>query len=226
MRTKLIDIKGWDIIVKKEFFYFQRINDEYGKDISYHKSDLRNILTISEAEFNEIKYGVNYKMILSLLDFDADANYSVKITDDLIICTSYLDYFFYLFDKGGRLKEKRDDIGFDSIYSFDLDKNGDVWFAIPTANYIGQFSLSRSQEVFHLGEKYVVGKPLTFPEDIKIYDDFAFISDMENHRIIRLNIETKEWTNYLSFDEPTWEYRQYKDKEIVRIQSGIYLVER
>jgi len=49
---------------------------------------------------------------------------------------------------------------------------------------------------------------------------------MNNNRILRIKIQTKEWIEYLKFNEETWEYRQFKGNEIVRLQSGIYLVEK
>jgi hypothetical protein len=43
---------------------------------------------------------------------------------------------------------------------------------------------------------------------------------------LRVNIQTKEWSEYLKFNEPTWEYRQFNSKEIVRLESGIYILEK
>ena len=224
MKTTLIDIKGWDLIVENDLLYFQRINDKLGKQISFHKYDLSSIFTITEEEFNIAKFGKNHNKFLSLIGTNTD--YSAKQSDGSIICTGFMDYFFYFIDKDGNIKEKREDIGFDNIYSFDIDKNNNIWFAIPTAHYVGQYSLELSKEIFHLGEKYEENKPLFLPEDVKIYDDFAYISDMNNNRILRIKIQTKEWIEYLKFNEETWEYRQFKGNEIVRLQSGIYLVEK
>lgn len=223
MTSTLFDIHGWDIISEDNFFYFHRTLDISGKESSYHKSDLTNIWDISESEYNEMKFGKHFAKFLPLVGTNKD--YAVKLKDGSVICTGYVDYYFFFIDSKGTIIDKREDIGFDNIYSFDVDKNGNIWYTIPTANYIGQFSLLKSIDIFHLGEKYIDENPLTLPEDIKIYGDFAYISDMHNHRIIRLNIETKEWIEYLKFDELTWEYRQFKDKEIVRLESGIHLID-
>ncbi len=224
MKTELIDINGWDLIADGGFLYFQRINDDLGKDISFHKFDLTNISSISEDEFNIAKFGVNHSKFLPLIGTNTDS--AVKLNDGSLICTGFKDYFFYFIDKNGNIKNKRDDIGFDNVYSFDIDKNNNIWFAIPTADYVGQFSLEKSAEIFHLGEKYENNKPLSLPEDVKIYNDHAYISDTNNHRILKINTETKEWTEYFKFNEPTWEYRQYENKEIVRLESGLYIVEK
>src|ERR1700761_8740068 len=106
MTTKLFDITGWDIISEHDFFYFQRM-DEFGKNQTYHKSDLTTIWTISENEFNEIKYGLNYKKNLPLLEF---INSSVKLSDGSVIWTGYRDYTFYFIDKDGNITNKREDL--------------------------------------------------------------------------------------------------------------------
>ncbi len=221
MRTTLLDIKGWDIFVENDFFYFQKIIDKFGEENSYHKSDITNIWTISENEYNAIKYGPNHKNFLPSLP---NINEAVKLKNGSVICTGFMDYIFYFIDQAGKVINKREDIGFDSIYSFDMDTKENIWYAIPTAHYIGQFSMEKSEDIYHLGNKYEEYKPLSFPEDIKIYGDYLYISDMGSKQILRLNINTKELISYLQFDEPTWEYRQFRDKEIVRLKSGIYLI--
>jgi hypothetical protein len=221
MELKLIHRDGWDVLIKDDFIYYQ-IQDKRGENREYIKTDLVKSLEISEKEFNEIKFGKNYRKYIDLIGTNKDC--TVIKDDGSIICCGYRDYYFFFIDNNGNITEKRENIGFDSIYSFDLDTNGNIWYAIPTADYIGQYSLKEEKEIYHLGEKYENGKPLSCPEDIKIYDGFVYISDMNNNQLIKLNIETKEWNVYLKFDENIWEYRQFKGVEIIRLKSGIYSI--
>ena len=40
------------------------------------------------------------------------------------------------FDKNGNLLQRREDIGFDNIYDFDLDIDTNIWYVIPTHDYV------------------------------------------------------------------------------------------
>jgi len=223
---RLLSKYAWDIIVKDDFLYFQmpvKLNKNKQAIYRFGKSDLDKSWEISEPEFNVIKYGNNYEKFLPLVGSNCD--YVVHLPDGSLVCTGFRDYIFYFIDSYGNIKSKRSDIGFNNIYSFDIEQNGFLWFAIPTANYIGQFSLDLGKEVYHFGTQYDWNGPLNLPEDIKIYDKYAYISNMGANSIIRLNINSKKWSKYLQFNQPTWEYRQCRKKEIIRLQDGVYVLD-
>lgn len=223
MEKRLINTAGWDLFVKNGFLYYQ-IQDKRGKNNVFIKTDLTESFDIPEEEFNSVKFGENFEKFIGLIGTNNDS--SVIREDGSVICTGFRDYFFYFIDKEGNITEKREDIGFDNIYSFDLDSNGNIWYATPVAHCIGQHSLKDGKEIYRLGEEYESGNPLSFPEDIKIYGDFVYISDMDNNQVIQLNVETKDWIVYLKFKEQVWEYIRFGNEEIVRLKSGIYLIER
>ena len=49
---------------------------------------------------------------------------------------------------------------------------------------------------------------------MRAIDNFVYVCDMGNKRICKINIETNEQTEYLKFEEPTWEYNLFRNKEI------------
>jgi hypothetical protein len=63
------------------------------------------------------------------------------------------------------------------------------------------------------------------PEDAIVYDDKLYVCDMGNRRICIVDLNTNEVKEYLKFGEPTWEYFQINGKEIIRLQSGIYILD-
>ncbi len=76
--------------------------------------------------------------------------------------------------------------------------------------------------MFRIGGDHENPDILNYPEQMRVFGDFVFVCDMANKRICKINIDTKELTGYKKFDEPTWEYGQFKGKEIVKLTSGLY----
>ncbi|MBU3182339.1 hypothetical protein [Clostridium psychrophilum] len=63
------------------------------------------------------------------------------------------------------------------------------------------------------------------PEFAIAYGDRLYVCDMGNLRICIVDLNTNEVKNYLKFNEHTWEYYQIDGKEIVRLDSEIYILD-
>lgn len=109
-----------------------------------------------------------------------------------------------------------------TIYHLDSDEHDNIWFVEPTVHRVAQLDFSTGKLLFELGGTWEDNGELDHPEDIKVYGDLAFVSDMGNKRVVTINLLTKELSTYRQFDQPTWQYRRTKNKEIVRLQDGLY----
>lgn len=63
---------------------------------------------------------------------------------------------------------------------------------------------------------------LCLPESLMVYDSHLYICDMGKNRIRILDLTNLQIDDYMTFDEPVWEYIRTQNNEYVRLQSGIY----
>jgi hypothetical protein len=216
---KLISDGAFSVFCTDDLVYFIRRNPENHHD-EFYKTDLHELEKIDLDEYAQTKFGNAWKTIHSAY---AEC---IKLKNGQLITCHFEASIIYLHDQSGKkineLNIGRFDNGFDTIYSIALDKDNALWIAQPTLHYIGRFSLETEKELFSIGGDFENPETFDHPEEVRIYDDYAYICDMGNRRISRINIYNKELEEYLKFDEPVWEYRQFKEKELVRLQSGLY----
>ncbi len=187
----------------------------------FYQYDLLSIKEVSRNIFYTIKFWSAFWEILPNLEDSLDHVYRYK-NGNILTC-GFRNSYFQWFSWEWQLIKRREDIWFDSIYWFDIDKNGNIWYVIPTHDYVWIFSLEKNIEVFPL-ENCKFLWCFSMPESIAIYGNYAYICDMWNKRIVRVNSFTFEVEEYLNFNEPVWEYVQLNGLEIVRLESGIYRV--
>ncbi len=215
---KLISKKGFDFFCSDNFVFFID-RDENDKD-KFFKTDLDKLSEISIEEYTNIKFGKSWRSLDSAytecIHLD-NGEYLTCIFDESIIFHHDID--------GNKIKKYnigQFNNGFDNIYGITLDRNGKLWIVQPTSHYIGQFSLDTEEELFRIGGDFENPDTFDHPEQVRAFGDFVFVCDMGNNRICQINIDTKELTEYKKFDEQAWEYGQFKTKEIVKLNSGLY----
>lgn len=218
---KLISDGAFSIYCTEDLIFFIRRNPENHHD-EFYKTDLTSLIRIELEEYAINKFGNSWKTIHSVY------TNCIKLSDGQFITCHFEASIIYLHDQNGKkIKEfniGRLDNGFDTIYSIALDNNKRLWLTQPTSHYVGQFSLETEEELFSIGGDLEIAEPFDHPEEVIIYDGFVYICDMGNNRICRMDIANKEIMEYMKFEEPTWEYRQFKGQEIVHLQSGLYVV--
>ncbi len=218
---KFIYKDGWDIQIANNRLYF-REDYTYNNTDKYYEYDLQTIRKIEKDEFLLAKFGKNYKKIIEIFG-DEPASVE-KLPDGTVIATEYIDFYIHIFDKDGNLLQKLDTIGFDSIYGIAFEPPDYLWCAIPTANAIRKYRLSDSKEMFGIGF-YGENEVLDLPEDVDIYDNFLYISDLNHNRICKLDLQTYQTETYIQFDEcKPFAYKRIGDVEFIESSDGIYEV--
>lgn len=208
---------AYDMFCTTEWIYYrtQTLSSSY----HYFKSDLSTYVEVSKIEFDRAKYQAN------ITPYEDGEEVVFMPNGDTIRCF-FQGSIVRVFSPSGKLvRELPDSIAKDSIYSIALDQNGHLWTAEPTFHRIGQYELETGRMLFELGgnPNHETGE-LDHPEDISIYDNYAFISDMGNRRIVILNTTSKHFGTYCNFDQPVWQYRRFKNHELVRLQDGLYIL--
>ena len=215
---KLISKKGFDFFCNTDFVFFIDRDENY-QDV-FFKTDLKNVIEISKNEYANIKFGKTWKTL------ESTYTECIQLANGEYLTCIFFDSIIIRHDtEGKKIKEYNIghfETGFDTTYSIAIDKNENLWIAQPTSHYVGQFSIDTEKELFRIGGDYQKPDIFDHPEQVRIFGDFVFVSDMGNKRICKINIYTKELVEYKMFTEPIFEYGQFKTKEIVRLNSGLY----
>jgi hypothetical protein len=219
--VKLIKEGAFSVVVTPAHLYYI-CKDKHNQHDRFYKTNLVDTVEVSQEEFAEAKFGSAWKSIHS--------HYTecIKLANGEYLTCHFESSIVYRLNEEGKKIHQYDiaplKTGFDSIYSITLDKLGYLWIAEPSSHYIGQYDIDGERELFSIGGDYENPDILNYPEQVRAFGDYLYISDMANHRLCRLHIETKELSEYIKFQEPVWEYVQFQDKELIKLQSGLYII--
>jgi hypothetical protein len=215
----LIDETAFSIVTTPEYIYYISRDKSNHRD-RFYKADLKRISEIDLSEYAEVKFRNAWRSIHSAY---AEC---IHITGGEVITCHFESSVIYKHNSEGKKTLQYNiappKIGFDTIYSITMDKHGHLWLAQPSSHYIGQYDLKTEQELFSLGGDYDNPTIFDYPEQVRVYGDYVYVSDMGNHRICRIQIDTKQFEQHLKFEEPVWEYAQFRGVEFVSLQSGLY----
>jgi len=215
---KLISKTGFHFFCSGNFMFFID-RDKKDQDI-FFKTNLNAFAEISKDEYMRNKFGETCKTIES-----AYTECIHLANGEYLTCIVPGSTIIHYSNNGKKIKEYgigHFETGFDLTYSISLDKNGKLWIAQPMSHYVGQFELDTENELFRIGGDYENPDTFDYPEQVRAFGDFVYVCDMGNSRICKINIDTKELTAYKKYEEPVWEFGQFRKKEIVKLASGIY----
>ena len=218
MDNNIVDTNVRWVFTRLGLLYYKK----WGNEEKYFVFNWENINEIWETDYLTAKFWNNYKKIISQLEDKEE--YCIHTKWNSFVCCWFRSFYFQWFDKNGNLQKKNSDIGFDSIYSFDIDEDGNIWYAIPTAHYVWKHSISQNKEITNIWNRYQSGNPLSYPEDVIIYGKHLYISDMGSKRVLRFNIMNNKLDLYKTFSKPVWLYRQIKWVEVVLLDGSLVVI--
>ena len=47
---------------------------------------------------------------------------------------------------------------------------------------------------------------------------------MGRQRVVCLHTRTHQFSTYRTFEQPVWQYRRFQQRELVRLDDGVYLL--
>lgn len=183
---------------------------------SYYQFDGFKEQKVSQSKFNDAKYGRNIN------PFQGGESLA-KLSNGNTIHCFYQDSKIREFTPGGSIvKTFSKKLSMIVIYDLEVDINDNIWFVEPTVHRVVQVEYSIGKIMFEFGGTWEEDGELNHPEDIVIYGEHAFISDMGNQRIVVLDTNTKSIGTFRQFDQPTWQYKRNGETELVSLQDGLY----
>ena len=154
--------------------------------------------------------------------------HSVAIGDASVYACFYQRSVLEEFDLNGRKIAERAPSFFHwgAVYDIALDAGGHLWYAAPTAHYVGKVDITTGAEIIGLGGTWDPDdrdtSPFDHPESVSVSGDYLYVADMGNQRVCRVHIPTNSLDlDYIRFppDHRTWEYCQVEGREFVGVTT-------
>lgn len=202
-------LKGDKIIystARKEYFEYELLSK---------KTNTLTIETYCERIFGTYNYRLR-----TLLD------YSFAIGKNQILGAHIQISNLLVFDLKGNLIEKKKGFFDDCTpYKIALSENEEeIWIATGSGQTVICRNIITKETTYILGTPYETENGLSFPEDVEIYKNQLYISEMGNHQILQVDLENYTQKVYRKFNEPTWAFFKNEFAEIVSLESGIYQI--
>ncbi len=97
-----------------------------------------------------------------------------------------------------------------------------LWCVVPENNSIIRYSPATEKIVLRIGGDSSTA--FLNPVSLSIYDNKLYICNYESCKIRTVNLKDFTVADYKIFNEPVYRYIKTNDKEIVELESGVYIL--
>ncbi len=176
--------------------------------------------TVTKSVYLLNKFGMAYEQLTSRLS-DFVTCETVKLPNHHTIVI-YPTGEMGQFDEKGKII-KTGDLYYDNAPARDAAFDGSsIWSCVPQRNAVIRYSLSTQKIVMRIGGDN--NTAFNMPISVAYYADNLFVCNRTSNEIRCINTETLDVSDYLEFQEPVNKYYRFRDKEIVVLDSGVYVL--
>ena len=198
----------------------------------YSYSKKQGLISISERDYSGAIGGQYWEKIERELRHPIhDYSWTTGLNDSRYFL-SFREGIIHGFDKSG-IKDYEFDVDSfigsgHAIYDIKFQAPSFMWLAFPSGQTVTQIDLIDRKEVFRIGDYTFeeVYEPLSYPESLFINGKDLYIPNMGTGKLFKLNLETKELKDYLDIEGKLWEYIKINDTEFIKLDEGIYELEK
>ncbi len=97
-----------------------------------------------------------------------------------------------------------------------------IWCTVPDNNCIVRYSPATEKIVLRIGGDSSTA--FLNPVSIENYDDMLYICNYKSCKIRTVNLKDYTVEDYKTFEEPVYSYIKTNDRELVELESGVYML--
>ncbi len=97
-----------------------------------------------------------------------------------------------------------------------------LWCVVPENNCIIRYSPATEKIVLRIGGDSSTA--FLNPISLSLYDEKLYICNYESCKIRTVNLKDFTVSDYKTFDEPVYRYIKANDREVVELESGVYIL--
>lgn len=184
--------------------------------VSFEKE---TVSSVTRSVYQLAKFGKNYKEIEQKLNAPFYWK-TIFLPSENIFCY-YPDGNAKIIDEAGNIKwEGTVTYGNCGASDFALH-SGNLWATFPEKNCIARINLRTMKEELRIGgESSAFGSP----ESLFLDGDNLYVCDSASQVVWRVNTLNYSVSEYLSFEEPVYQFMIIGDTQIARLESGVYRI--
>ncbi len=97
-----------------------------------------------------------------------------------------------------------------------------IWCVVPENNCIVRYSPSTEKIVLRIGGDSSTA--FLNPVAISVYENVLYVCNYQSCKIRTVNLKDYTVSDYKTFDEPVYRYIKTNDRELVELESGVYML--
>lgn len=97
-----------------------------------------------------------------------------------------------------------------------------LWCVVPENNCIIRYSPTTEKIVLRIGGDSSTA--FLNPVSLSLYDDTLYICNYQSCKIRTVNLKNFSVADYKTFEEPVFRYIKTNDRELVELESGVYML--
>lgn len=190
--------------------------------VNFYGYDIKRMqkTTVTKSVYLLNKYGPEYKKIAEQLGDYVSCDSDILPSKQVVVV--YSSGETGLFSKEG-----------DMVWSSDLNYQGSaisgvvcdgrqIWSVIPDKNCVVSYSISHKKFTMRIGSYDSVS--FSHPVSISKYDNELFVCNEGSRKVRTINLKDYSVNDFRIFDEPVYKYIRSCGKEIVVLESGVYVL--
>lgn len=220
---KIVD-SVYDIIAFSNGIIFtkKRVLENGSVKVNFYGYDIKRMqrTPVTKSVYLLNKYGSEYKKIAEQLGDYVSCDADVFSTKQAVVV--YPSGETGLFSPDGNM-----------VWSSDLAYQGgeisgvvcdgrQFWSVVPENNCVVSYSISHKKFSMRIGSKDSTS--FDNPVSISKYDNELFICNSGSHKVRTINLNDYSVNDFRIFDEPVYKYLRSCGKEIVVLESGVYIL--
>ncbi len=220
---KIID-SVYDVIAfSNGIIYTRKKTLENGSaKVSFYGYDIKRMQNtpVTKSVYLLNKYGNEYKKIAEQLGDYVSCAADVLPTKQVVVV--------YPSGETGMFSPEGDMIWSSDLLYHECEVSGavwdgrQIWCVVPDENCIVSYSVSHKKFSMRIGSK--TSNAFERPVSISRYDDELFVCNSESNKIRTISLKDYSVNDFRIFDEPVYKYLRSCGKEIVLLESGLYVL--
>lgn len=214
----------FDVIAFSNGIIFTRKNilENGSARISFYGYDIKRMqqTPVTKSVFLLNKYGSGFKSIAEQLGDYVSCDADFLPSKDVVVV--YPSGETGVFSPEGKMLWSSDLLYHDKEIQGVVCDGNQLWSVVPDLNCLVCYSLSHKKFSMRIGSE----GSTTFDKPVSLskYDDELFVCNENSNKVRTVNLKDFSVNDFRIFDEPVYKYIRSCGKEIVSLESGLYIL--
>lgn len=190
--------------------------------VSFYGYDIKRMQNtpVTKSVYLLNKYGPEYKKIAEQLGDYVSCDADILPSKQVVVVYPSGETGF--FSPSGDMVWSSDLLYHDCEICGAVYDNRQIWSVIPDLNCVVSYSVSHKKFSMRIGSEN--SNTFEHPVSISKYDNELFICNRDSNKVRTVSLNDYSVNDFRIFDEPVYKYLRSCGKEIVVLESGVYIL--